>query len=502
MIVNKVDSVYGVVKQADPKYYYTGINTDTTSITIDNKDKFIKVDVNTENLLGEDHTKAYPGDKGSRNRRDIDALSSELYSEIERSKDLDKSLDEYVTLVQNDLSNKLSAAITSVSIDLQNETSRATNSENNLKQQIKILSDNVDLKFIETVATIQALETHVTEQESKFDQSLETLSDNIVSTENRLNDQLNTISNHIAVEDKKIMSDTLALAKDLEKSFNDKIIETNATIQQLALQAGKQAEEFEKALSDSTLVTNTKFLKVETAQADLESEIDQLSDEQEQTRLKLEKVEADTDDAIQKVLTYIEELHPVEFISVPRISGNSLEQAGRDTTSRKVVWELNRKADTFDINGAKINLDPVSNTGSSYHYEYTWNDITQSNNMLSIKAIKGTHETTVNTVTLTYTYYVYWGSAKKFASDASGIDKKLSTTKSIGSITVNVKDDEYFYFACPSAYKTPTFSVNGFIGGVFKTDESFTQEYVNEAIVYDVYRSNQSSLGQTTFNVV
>lgn len=105
------------------------------------------------------------------------------------------------------------------------------------------------------------------------------------------------------------------------------------------------------------------------------------------------------------------------------------------------------------------------------------------------------------TYTIRATYPVFYGSGSSDITEFNSLTRKLSTTKAIGNVEVTVGNNEYFYFALPQSYGTPLFKVGGFEGGVSKLATSFSYTCNNVAVDYDVYRSTNSSLGKTTFNI-
>lgn len=105
------------------------------------------------------------------------------------------------------------------------------------------------------------------------------------------------------------------------------------------------------------------------------------------------------------------------------------------------------------------------------------------------------------TYTIRATYPVFYGSGSNDITEFNSLTKKLSTTKAIGNVEVTVGNNEYFYFALPHSYGTPLFKVGGFEGGVSKLATSLSYACNNVAVDYDVYRSTNSSLGKTTFNI-
>jgi len=67
-----------------------------------------------------------------------------------------------------------------------------------------------------------------------------------------------------------------------------------------------------------------------------------------------------------------------------------------------------------------------------------------------------------------------------------------------GTFNVNAGTGEYIYISFPSSFGTPTFYVGGFEGGFSKISTiSFTNSY-GITTNYDIYQSDNVSLGATT----
>lgn len=78
---------------------------------------------------------------------------------------------------------------------------------------------------------------------------------------------------------------------------------------------------------------------------------------------------------------------------------------------------------------------------------------------------------------------------------------QLSSSRA-GRIVVNASETDYIWFACPSSFGTPIFSVGGFVGGfqLIATNIEITNAF-GIVINYDLYRSDNLNLGITTVDV-
>lgn len=80
-----------------------------------------------------------------------------------------------------------------------------------------------------------------------------------------------------------------------------------------------------------------------------------------------------------------------------------------------------------------------------------------------------------------------------------GVVQELAT----GSYQVDAQPNEYIYFALPSTYPTPIFSVNGFQGGFTNVANNLQVMNTSGVVLsYNLYRSENHSLGSTKLVVL
>jgi len=131
----------------------------------------------------------------------------------------------------------------------------------------------------------------------------------------------------------------------------------------------------------------------------------------------------------------------------------------------------------------------------------TFTDATSfnTNKTYSIGANDGTKAFTKS---LTFNFYngIYYGVATESTYNSAfvvGLTKKLQSAKST-TFTVNCGVGQYIYYACPVTYSVPSFNVGGFDGGFSEVsifDFTNSSGYVES---YQLWRSDNSSLGNTT----
>lgn len=191
----------------------------------------------------------------------------------------------------------------------------------------------------------------------------------------------------------------------------------------------------------------------------------------------------------------------VELNSSIAHSGNGITAAKGMIIARvTLAWESNKIPTTLSLDGIAITNTQLT------RYELTGLALTNDTNFTLIASDSGSPNHSATTVTkvatLLFQNYVCYGVATIPASINSAfvnglIDKHLSSTR-VRTFTVNVGSGQYIWYAVPTSLGQCTFKVGGFDGGfepaqiVSVTNSSgYTENYY-------VYRSTNTSLGQTT----
>ena len=182
-------------------------------------------------------------------------------------------------------------------------------------------------------------------------------------------------------------------------------------------------------------------------------------------------------------------------ISISSLSlSKSIMEIGDVLSGLIVTWAYNKEDIVSQkFNGLEVGVDDR---------EYTETEDIISNKTYTLEANDGKN-TTTKSATVKFLNGKYYGVAQEGTYDSDfikGLTKVLAENKN-GNFTVNCGENEFIYFCIPTRFGTPRFSVGGFEGGFFKVD---TIEFTNNfgySENYDIYRSDNSSLGNTTVNV-
>ena len=169
----------------------------------------------------------------------------------------------------------------------------------------------------------------------------------------------------------------------------------------------------------------------------------------------------------------------------------SLVEMGTRVQSLAINWSYNRDivSQTLDNEGVETGLRTKTITG-----EFT------NTKTVALKAQTASGSSVTKSATLNFYNGVYHGksSSTNYTADLiKSLTKTLTNTRA-RNITVNAAAGEYIYYCLPTRLGVPTFAVGGFEGGFDKVQ---TLEFENAAGYtesYDIYRSGNAGLGNTT----
>jgi hypothetical protein len=200
-----------------------------------------------------------------------------------------------------------------------------------------------------------------------------------------------------------------------------------------------------------------------------------------------------TGDAIAEINSKLADLL-YEAISITSFTNNvNTVELGSTVTSVTLNWKTNKRPTTLTLDGATLDTSLLTHTysglsltgGKSYTLAVTDERNASATKSTSISFLNG----------------VYYGVLNSGATvDSAAI---LSLTRSLQSsksktFTTTAGDGQYIVYAVPRRYGTPAFNVGGFDGGFhLETSIAFTNAS-GYTETYDVYFSDNLSLGETT----
>lgn len=176
---------------------------------------------------------------------------------------------------------------------------------------------------------------------------------------------------------------------------------------------------------------------------------------------------------------------------------NTVEM-GTKITDVILNWALNKDPKTMTINDESIT--PLTARTKTYSGQ----NIT-TNKTYTLKVTDEKDASATKTTSITFVNGVYWGAkaAPSGAYDSAfilGLSKALQGSKG-KTFTVDAAAGQHIFYALPARYGACTFNVGGFDGGFTKVS---TIEFTNTSGYkenYDVYKSVNAGLGNTTVTV-
>ena len=203
----------------------------------------------------------------------------------------------------------------------------------------------------------------------------------------------------------------------------------------------------------------------------------------------------DTD--VEKALDDLtKRMDDVQYVKI-QISSftNNVNTVEMGSTVNTVVlsWATNKTPKTLTLDGAALDVSLKTKTIENANIK--------ANKTYTLKATDDREAEATKTSLIQFLNGVYYGAA----ANASAFDSAfvLKLTKALQSskaktFTVTASPGQHIYYAIPARYGTPTFKVGGFDGGFTK---AVTIDFTNASghkESYDIWKSDNAGLGNTT----
>ena len=189
-------------------------------------------------------------------------------------------------------------------------------------------------------------------------------------------------------------------------------------------------------------------------------------------------------------------------ITINSFSGGTNVEKGSTVNNVNLAWSYSKEPTSLTLDGTE-----VAKTNGVYNKSVALTNLgLKANKTWTLVAKDARNASSTKTTAVSFLDKRYWGVGT--VTDASGVDSafvlglggsELATSKT-KDFTVNAGAGQYIYYAIPASWGTPTFYVGGFEGG-FSLLSSF--EFTNASgytATYNVYKSGNANLGQTTVN--
>lgn len=237
------------------------------------------------------------------------------------------------------------------------------------------------------------------------------------------------------------------------------------------------------------LITAKKLNKIEFALEEFDNRLNEVTID---NYINIEKIpyNTPTDSNISSVKDALDKLLYFDLtISLSSNKGTTIEKG---TVLSNVVfnWTYNKSVVSQAFNGIELDSSIRS---------YTYTDSFSTNKTFTLKANDGKKDFS-KSIGFNFLNGRYWGVSGQTNYDSAfilSLSKELSSSRA-KTFTVNCGDGQHIFYCIPTSFGTPTFTVGGFSGGFNKVE---TLQFTNSSGFtesYDVWKSTNSNLGNTT----
>lgn len=340
---------------------------------------------------------------------------------------------------------------------------------------------NASNKAIETVNQIKTqIEDKANEFDTNYQEKLKSFNDNATSKQNAFDNSVQTANTN------------------LDNKVNQANSDLDAKVQEATKQAQKATEEANRAeqATDSKLDKNLGAESANKLLGTDEAGNIIIKEEIKQTAANVSygdnsNVEVALDDINKKLgdLMYT----PISITSFTN-NKNTVEM-GSTITDVTLNWNYNKTPKTLSLDGSTLDVSLKTKTLTG--------QTIKANKTFTLKATDERDAVATKTTNITFLNGVYYGIGDDL--QISGITNQfvLGLTKTLQSskaktFTVNAGVGKHIYYIIPSRYGTPVFKVGGFEGGFEKLGTVNFTNSSSYAENYDVYKSSNAGLGNTT----
>lgn len=167
----------------------------------------------------------------------------------------------------------------------------------------------------------------------------------------------------------------------------------------------------------------------------------------------------------------------------------SVAQKG-STINVAVKWSYNKDIKSQTLNNTVLDATLREKTFSSVKEDVTYTlNVTSTNNISKAKS-----------GTVKFYNGIYYGKSSSATYDSTLINSltKILSDSKARTITVNAGTGEYIYYCLPTRLGVPSFNVGGFDGGFTKVATINFTNSDGYAEDYDIYKSTNANLGNST----
>ena len=237
------------------------------------------------------------------------------------------------------------------------------------------------------------------------------------------------------------------------------------------------------------LITAEKLNKIEIA---IETVNDKLNNVLVDDMVNINKVAYSTAND-PNILTVKDALDKLLYFDLTiNLSSNKSATLEKGTVVSNTVfnWSYNKSIVSQSFNNVSLDNSVRS---------YTYNDSFSTNKTFILKANDGKKDFS-RSIGFNFLNGRYWGVSNSNTYDSNfikSLSKELASSRG-KTFTVNCGSGQHIFYCIPSSFGTPTFTVGGFSGGFNKVQ---TIQFTNASEFtesYDIWKSTNSNLGNTT----
>ena len=238
------------------------------------------------------------------------------------------------------------------------------------------------------------------------------------------------------------------------------------------------------------LITAKKLNNIENAIYMCDTRINSVMDDNDFINIEKVSYSNPSDTSISNVKDALDKLLYFDLaISLSSNIASTLEK-GRVVDNVTFNWTYNKEVVTQKFNGVLLD-----NSVRSYNYTTPFN----SNKTFTLNANDGNKDFSRN-IGFSFLNGRYWGvsNASEYNSDfIKTLSKELSSSRN-KTFTVNCGEGQHIFYCIPTSFGTPTFTVGGFSGGFSKVSTIQYSNIHGHVESYDIWKSTNSNLGNTT----
>ena len=238
------------------------------------------------------------------------------------------------------------------------------------------------------------------------------------------------------------------------------------------------------------VITAGKLNKIELILEDLDNRINEITTDDGYINIEKISYQTSADTNIKSVKDALDKL--LYFDLTINLSSNKSTTVEKGTTLSNVIfnWSYNKSVNSQSFNN--VNLDASIRS-------YTYTESFSTNKTFILKANDGKKDFS-KSIGFNFLNGRYWGVSNSNTYDSNfikSLSKELASSRG-KTFTVNCGSGQHIFYCIPSSFGTPTFTVGGFSGGFNKIQ---TIQFTNASGFtenYDIWKSTNSNLGNTT----